>query len=368
VLKRTILTLVLLVPLSAAEAAYPTPVEGDFVVRGFRFGTGEVLPELRLHYTTIGTPIRDGEGVVRNAVLVLHGTGGSGRGFLSENFAGVLFGEGQLLDGNTHYIILPDAIGHGRSSKPSDGLRMSFPRYTYDDMVRAHHLLLTEALDVNHLRLVMGTSMGGMHTWVWGETYPDFMDALCPLASLPAPIAGRNRMLRRMIMDSIRDDPAWKQGNYESQPKEGLTSAVHALLIMVSSPLQWHRQAPTREKADALFDQMVASRLAQTDANDMLYHFDSSREYDPSPGLETIVAALLAINSADDEVNPPELGILEARITRVRRGRAIVIPTSDRTRGHGTHSLPELWKDELARLLQESESEATLNPAGASPR
>jgi homoserine O-acetyltransferase len=368
VLQRTILTLSLVVSWSLAEAAYPTSVEGDFVVRDFRFGTGEVLPELRLHYTTIGTPVRDAEGVVRNAVLVLHGTGGSGRGFLSENFGGALFGEGQLLDGNTHYIILPDAIGHGRSSKPSDGLRMSFPRYSYDDMVRAHHLLLTEGLGVSHLRLVMGTSMGGMHTWVWGVTYPDFMDALCPLASLPAPIAGRNRMLRRMILDSIRSDPEWKNGNYQSQPKEGLTAAIHALLVMVSSPLQWHRQAPTREKADALFDQMVASRLAQTDANDMLYYFDSSRDYDPSPGLERIAAPLLAINSADDEVNPPELGILEAQIARLKRGRAIVIPTSERTRGHGTHSLPELWKDELARLLRESQSDSTLNPEGAAPR
>jgi homoserine O-acetyltransferase len=245
---------------------------------------------------------------------------------------------------------------------------MAFPRYTYDDMVRAHHLLLTEGLGVGHLRLVMGTSMGGMHTWVWGEAYPDFMDALCPLASLPAPIAGRNRMLRRMIMDSIRSDPEWKNGNYESQPNAGLTAAIHALLVMVSSPLQWHRQAPTREKADAFFDQMVASRLLQTDANDMLYHFDSSREYDPSPGLERIQAPLLAINSADDEVNPPELAILEASIPRVKRGRAIVIPTSERTRGHGTHSLPELWKDELSRLLEESEPESTLNPEGASPR
>jgi homoserine O-acetyltransferase len=204
-----------------------------------------------------------------------------------------------------------------------------------------------------------------MHTWVWGETYPDFMDALCPLASLPAPIAGRNRMLRRMIMDSIRSDPEWKNGNYQTQPKEGLTAAVHALLVMVSTPLQWHQQAPTREKADALFDQMVASRLAQTDANDMLYHFDSSREYDPSPGLEKIQAQLLAINSADDEVNPPELGILEASILRVKHGRAIVIPTSERTRGHGTHSLPALWKDELARLLEESDPDSTLNLEGA---
>jgi homoserine O-acetyltransferase len=351
----TVLAFSLLGYASSAGAAYPAPVEGDFVVRDFRFGSGDVLPELRLHYTTIGTPVRDAKGVVRNAVLILHGTGGSGRGFLSETFSGQLFDEGQLLDGNKHFIILPDAIGHGRSSKPSDGLRMKFPRYSYDDMVRAHHLLLTEGLGVNHLRLTMGTSMGGMHTWLWGETYPDFMDALCPLASLPAPIAGRNRMLRRMILDSIRNDPEWKNGEYQEQPRQGLTAAIHALLIMVSSPLQWHRQAPTREAADALFDRMVASRMEGVDANDMLYHFDSSRDYDPSPALAKIEAPLLAINSADDEVNPPELGILEAQISKVKRGRAMVIPTSENTRGHGSHSRPELWKLELARLLEESE-------------
>jgi homoserine O-acetyltransferase len=353
--KRILITLSFGLLSSVVEAAYPTPVEGDFVVPDFHFESGEVLPELRLHYTTLGTPVRDASGVVRNAVLVLHGTGGSGRRFLTENFAGVLFGEGQLLDGNRHFIVLPDSIGHGRSSKPSDGLCMRFPRYSYNDMVRAQHLLLTEGLGVNHLRLVIGTSMGGMHTWVWGVTYPDFMDALCPLASLPAQIAGRTRMLRRMIMESIRSDPEWNGGNYERPPERGLTAAIHAMLLMVSSPLQWHREAPTRDAADALLDQMVKSRMAQTDANDMIYQFDASRDYDPSPGLERIEAPLLAINSEDDEVNPPELGILEAQIVRVKRGRAVVIPTSERTRGHGTHSIPELWKDELARLLRESE-------------
>jgi homoserine O-acetyltransferase len=353
--KGALFALSLLLSASFLEAGYPAPVEGDFLVRDFRFESGESLSELRLHYTTIGTPERDPSGRVRNAVLVLHGTGGSGKGFLTENFAGVLFGEGQLLDGNRHFIILPDSIGHGRSSKPSDGLRMGFPRYSYADMVRAQHLLLTESLGVDHLRLVMGTSMGGMHTWVWGVTYPDFMDALCPLASLPAQIAGRNRMLRRMILNSIRSDPEWKGGNYEKPPERGLTSATYAMLLMTSSPLQWHREASTRDAADALLEQMVKTRVVQTDANDMLYHFDSSRDYDPSPGLERISAPLLAINSADDEVNPPELGILEGGIARVKRGRAFVIPTSERTRGHGTHSIAELWKDELARLLRDSE-------------
>jgi homoserine O-acetyltransferase len=347
--------LVLEPPLAMSSgAAYPAPSEGDLLVRDFRFDTGEILPELRLHYTTIGTPRKDDGGVVRNAVLVLHGTGGSGRGFLSETFAGALFGEGQLLDGGRYYIILPDAIGHGGSSKPSDGLRARFPHYTYADMVRAHHRLLTEGLGVNHLRLVMGTSMGAMHTWLWGETYPDFMDALMPLASLPAPIAGRNRMMRRMIMDSIRNDPDWKSGDYETQPIRGLTSAVHALLFMVSSPLQWHQKAPTLAEADRLFDEMVRTRLSQTDANDMLYQFDSSREYDPGPLLEKIEAPLLAVNSADDEVNPPELGILDREIHRLKKGRYVLIPTSEKTRGHGTHSLPELWKEHLARLLEES--------------
>ena len=333
---------------------YPTPQEGDFIAPKFRFATGEELPELRLHYTTLGSPKRDAGGIVENAVLILHGTGGSGRGFLSEQFAGVLFGEGQLLDASRYYIILPDGIGHGRSSKPSDGLRARFPRYGYADMVRAHHLLLTEGLGVNHLRLVMGTSMGAMHCWLWGETYPSFMEALMPLASLPVQIAGRNRMTRRMILDSIRNDPDWNGGNYREQPVRGLTSAIYTLLFMVSSPLQWQEQAPTRDAADAFLEEQVRRRIAQTDANDMLYHFDASRDYDPSPGLEKIQAPLLAINSADDQVNPPELGILEREIKRVKRGRYVLIPTSERTRGHGTHSLPEIWKEHLARLLEES--------------
>jgi len=335
-------------------STYPTPQEGDFIAGKFRFATGEELPELRLHYTTLGSPKRDEGGVVENAVLILHGTGGSGGGFLSEQFAGALFGEGQLLDANRYYIILPDGIGHGRSSKPGDGLRARFPRYGYTDLVRAHHLLLTEGLGVNHLRLVMGTSMGGMHTWLWGETYPSFMDALMPLASLPVQIAGRNRMMRRMILDSIRSDPAWDEGNYQQQPVRGLTSAIYTLLFMVSAPLQWQEQAPTRDAADAFLAEQVRRRLAQTDANDMLYHFDASRDYDPAPGLEKIQAPLLAINSADDQVNPPELGILEREIKRVKRGRYVLIPASERTRGHGTHSLPEIWKEHLARLLEES--------------
>ena len=334
--------------------SYPAPVEGDLVIHGFHFRSGEVLPELRLHYTTVGKPLKDKSGVVRNAVLIMHGTGGTGRAFLREQFAGVLFGPGQLLDATKYFIILPDGIGHGGSSKPSDGLHARFPRYGYRDMVEAEYRLLTEGLGVNHLRLVMGTSMGGMQTWLWGETYPDFMDALMPLASLPAEIAGRNRMMRRMVTDSIRDDPEWQGGEYKRQPR-GLTSAIYTLIFMVSSPLQWQKQAPTREAADKFFDQLVANYQKQFDANDMLYQFDASRDYDPAPDLEKISAPLVAVNSADDQVNPPELGIMEREIKRVRRGRYVLIPTSDQTRGHGTHSLPALWKQHLAALLAESE-------------
>ncbi len=338
----------------AMAQEFPTPVEGDFTIRDFRFESGEVLPELKLHYRTLGKPSRDVSGAVRNAVLILHGTGGSGRQFLSSQFGGVLFGSGQLLDAAKYFIILPDGIGHGQSSKPSDGLRARFPHYNYNDMVTAHYRLLTEGLGVNHLRLVMGTSMGGMHTWVWGEKYAGFMDALMPLASLPVQIAGRNRMIRRMIMDSIKNDPEWHDGEYKQQPMRGLTHAVYALLFMSSSPLQLQKQAPAREEADRLFDSRVRASLDNRDANDMLYQFDASRDYDPSPRLESVEAPLLAINSADDQVNPPELGIMEREIKRVKRGRFVLIPTSDETRGHGTHSLPQLWKQHLAALLDES--------------
>jgi homoserine O-acetyltransferase len=356
----------LLAAFTAARAAGawegPPPAEGDFVVRDFAFDTGERLPELRLHYRTLGRVHRGADGRVDNAVLVLHGTGGSGRGFLSDNFAGVLFGPDQLLDQARYFLILPDGIGHGGSSKPSDGLHARFPRYGYRDMVRAQHLLVTEGLKVDHLRLVMGTSMGGMHTWLWGETYPGFTDALLPLASLPAQIAGRNRMMRRMVIDSIRGDPEWNGGEYQSQPR-GLTAAMYTLLFMTSSPLQWQKAAPTRDDADRFFDEQVHSRLATADANDVLYQFDASRDYDPGPALETIVAPLVAINSADDQVNPPELGILEREIQRVRRGRAVLLPISDQTRGHGTHSWPVLWQEHLAALLRDSEPPAPPTPA-----
>ena len=359
---RSILIPLLLLTVRVAEAAaqpapYPAPVEGDFVMRDFAFESGERLPELRIHYRTLGTPVRDARGVVRNAVLILHGTTGSGGNFISPTFAGRLFGAGQLLDARRFFIILPDGIGHGRSSRPSEGLHLRFPRYTYDDMVRAQYRLVTEGLHVDHLRLVMGTSMGGMHTWVWGYTHPDFMDALMPLASAPVQIAGRNRMMRRMIADAIRNDPEWRGGDYTAQPR-GLADAVHVLMLMTSAPLQQQKTAPTRDAADSLLEAQVARYVRTIDANDMLYAFDASRNYDPSPHLARIRAPLFAVNSADDEVNPPELGILEREIRKVPRGRYILIPTSDATRGHGTHSLPDVWGRWLAELLAATEPAA----------
>jgi homoserine O-acetyltransferase len=330
---------------------YATPTEADFVIRDFTFGSGETLPTLSLHYRTIGTPRRDASGVVRNAVLILHGTGGTGSGFLSQTFGGQLFGPGQLLDATKYFIVLPDGIGHGKSSKPSDGLRAKFPHYTYDDMVRSQHALLTDGLKVNHLRLVMGTSMGAMHCWVWGEMYPDFADGLVPLASAPTEIAGRNRVMRKMITDIITHDPAYKDGDYTAQPHDGLVGAINLLMMMTSSPLQWHKSGPTHDTADKWYEDQITSRLSSTDANDMLYQFNASRDYNPAPRLDTITAAVLAINSADDVVNPPELGLMEKLMPRVKRGRYVLIPTSDATRGHGTHSLPAVWGSFLKEFL-----------------
>jgi homoserine O-acetyltransferase/O-succinyltransferase len=336
-----------------AAAQDPVPVPGDFVVRDFRFASGDVLPELRLHYVTLGQPRRDAAGIVRNAVLILHGTGGTGRQFLSRNFADVLFAPGGLLDARTHYIVLPDGIGHGQSSRPSDGLHARFPHYTYADMVTAQYRLLTEGLKVNHLRLVMGTSMGGMHTWMWGETYPDFMDGLVPLASVPTQIAGRNRVWRKMIIDSIRNDPAWNGGEYAKQPP-GLEGAIRILVLMAGSTVQSQKDAPTRDAADTLLADQMRSRSNGVDANDMLYYFDASREYDPSPLLSRITAPLLAINSADDLINPPELGLMEKLMPRVAHGKYVLLPITGETRGHGTHSWPALWQQHLKEFLDKS--------------
>jgi len=323
--------------------------DGDHVVRDFRFASGETLAELRIHYRTLG------QFNGHNAVLILHGTGGSGAQFLGEQFAGVLFGPGQLLDAEKYFIVLPDGIGHGNSSKPSDGLHARFPHYSYADMVEAQRRILIEKLRVEHLRLVMGTSMGGMHTWMWGELHPQMMDALMPLASLPVRIAGRNRVMRKMILDAIRGDPAWNGGDYQTQPRQGLIAALDVLLLMTSAPVAWQAQAPTPAAADKLYQEMLEKRLAAADANDMLYAFDASREYDPSPGLESIEAPLLAVNSADDTINPPELGILEREIRRVKKGKAVVLPITPQTRGHGTHTLPAIWKEHLAELLRRSQ-------------
>jgi homoserine O-acetyltransferase len=341
-----------LVVVAALQLGAQAPRAGaDFILRNFRFADGESLPELRIHYIALGTPHRDQRGTVRNAVLVLHGTTGSGGGFMSRTFAGELFGPGQLLDTSRFFVVLPDGIGHGASSKPSDGLHARFPRYTYDDMVDAQHRLLVEGLKVDHLYLVMGTSMGCMHAWVWGERYPTFVDGLVPLACAPTQIAGRNRMMRKMIIDAIRTDPDWRGGEYSAPPERGLRTALAMLFMMTSSPMQQQKSAPTRDSADVFITRYIDGRLHTTDANDMLYAFDASRDYDPSAKLESIRAAVLAINSADDVVNPPELGLMEKLMPRVAHGRYVLIPTSDRTRGHGTHSLPAVWKDYLAEFL-----------------
>jgi homoserine O-acetyltransferase len=338
---------------------YPAPAEGDFTIRNFKFASGETLPELRLHYRTLGKPEKDAQGKTTNAVLIMHGTTGSGAQFVPRpEFADELFGKGQPLDATKFFIILPDGIGHGKSSKPSDGLHAKFPRYGYLDMVEAQYRLLTEGLGVNHARLVMGTSMGGMHTWLWGELHPDFMDALMPLASLPTQISGRNRVWRRMIIDAIRNDAAWNGGEYPAgagQPPS-LRTAAEMLWFMSSNPVLRQKDAPTLAKTDEVLDKFVEQIVKTDDANDVLYALEASHDYDPGPNLEKIHAPLLAINSADDLINPPELGILEREIKRVPHGRAIVIPLSDKTRGHGSHTIAALWKDELMQLLRDSQA------------
>jgi homoserine O-acetyltransferase len=337
-----------------AGAEVPVPKQGDYVIRDFRFRSGETLPALRMHYRTLGAPSKDAQGLVRNAVLIMHGTTGSGAQFVNERFAGELFGPGQLLDASRCFIVLPDDIGHGQSSKPSDGLHARFPHYGYLDMVEAEYRLLGEGLGVNHLRLVMGTSMGGMHTWLWGEEHPDMMDALMPLASLPTQISGRNRVWRRIVMDAIRGDPAWQKGEYASQPPS-LRTAGEMLYYVSGNPVLRQADGPTLKEADAALDAYLAHFLKVADANDVLYAVASSSDYDPGPRLETIRAPLLAVNSADDLINPPELGILERETRRVPHGRAVVIPFGPDTVGHGTHTKAAVWKSYLAELLKESE-------------
>ena len=337
-----------------SAAQQPAPVEGDFIIRDFRFKSGETLPELRLHYRTLGKPARDAQDRVTNAVLLLHGTSGSSNNFLAPNFAGVLFGPGQLLDVSRYYLILPDNIGSGRSSKPSDGLRMRFPKYDYDDMVAMQHRLLTEHLRVNHLRLLLGTSMGCMHSWLWGVAYPDFMDATMALACLPVEVAGLNRVRRQMMVDAIRSDPEWNGGNYTAQPRTGLRAAIYLTFLIGASQLQTQKNYPTREAADKYLEDYINAELPRRDANDIIYQYEASRNYDPSPQLEKIKAPVMHVNSADDMINPAELGIAEREIKNVKRGRFVLLPISDATRGHATHSQPVVWKQYLEELLKSS--------------
>jgi homoserine O-acetyltransferase len=337
------------------------PLESDYVIHDFHFASGETLPELRIHYTFFGKAKKDAQGRITNAVLIMHGTGGSGRSLVNERFSGVLFQKGQLLDADKYYIILPDAIGHGKSSRPSDALRMKFPQYTYQDMVLAQYLLLTKGLEVNHLRLVMGTSMGCMQTFMWGEAYPDFMDALMPLACLPVQIAGRNRLWRDLAMDAIRNDPQWMKGDYTTQPIDAIRTVAGLLLIAGSAPIQMQIALPTRDAADEFLEKYMPRQMENLDANDFLYQVNASRDYDPSPGLEKIKAPLLHINSADDFINPPELGIAEREIKRVKNGRFVLLPASDQTHGHGTHTWAAVWQQYLAQLLESSKSGAPAN-------
>lgn len=342
---------------SAATAALaaPTPVTQDYVIKDFRFRTGESLPELRLRYHTLGTPHRNARGEIDNAVMVLHGTGGSGKQFLSPQFADVLFTPGGLLDPAKYFIILPDNIGHGGSSKPSDGLRARFPKYDYADMVEAQHRLVTEHLKVRQLRLIMGTSMGCMHGFMWATQWPAGAKALMPMACQPVEIAGRNRAWRQMAMSAITSDPAYQGGDYKAQPEQGLRTAAMLLVLAGSAPIQMQATLPTREAADAWVAQELPRRVATMDANDFVWQVASSRTYDPSKDLEKITAPMTWVNSADDFINPPELGIAEAAAKRLKTTRFILLPASDKTRGHGSHTWAVLWQDELADLLKRSE-------------
>jgi homoserine O-acetyltransferase len=337
----------------ADKMVLPTK-EGDYIARDFKFRSGETLPELRLHYTTLGTPHRDAHGHVDNAVIIMHGTGGDGHQFIRPQFSGVLFVPGGLLDARKYFIILPDGIGHGKSSKPSDGLHAKFPHYDYDDMVAADYLVLTKGLKVDHLRLAMGTSMGCMHSFVWGETYPDFVDALMPLACLPTQIAGRNRIWRKLVIDAIQNDPAWQGGEYKEEPRAALRTAASLLLIAGSAPIVMQKTYPTRDAADKYAEDYVARVVPQDDANDLLYQVSASRSYDPSAHLDRIKAPVMWVNSADDFINPPELGLAEGYAAKLKRGRYVLIPASDQSHGHGTHTWAAIWQNYLKEVLDQS--------------
>src|ERR1700722_17459035 len=355
VFSRLILAALLASAAVGAQTSHWPTRDGNYVIRNFHFGSGESLPELKLHYPPLGVPQRDAAGHTDNAVLLLHGTGGDAHSLLNPVFSDVLFGPGQPLDIARYYIILPDDIGHGESSKPSDGLRMHFPQYDYDDMVRSQHTMLVDGLHVDHLRLILGTSMGCMQSFVWGETYPQFSDPLAPFACLPVEIAGRNRMWRYMSMQMIRTDPAWKNGDYETEPVEGLRGANDLVFIAGSAPLLLQKNYPTRASAEAYVDSTLDRLIANTDANNLLYYVNASRNYNPEPRLSTITAPVLWINSADDFINPPELGIAEKMVTNIPHAKFILIPISDATRGHGTHTQATVWKNYLADFMAQTE-------------
>ena len=343
-------------PSSPASATNQWPThDGTYDIHDFHFKDGETIPTLHLHYLTLGSPHRNAHGRIDNAILLLHGTGGSAHSLLAPQFSDVLFGPGQPLDITKYFLIFPDDIGHGQSSKPSDGLRMNFPHYDYDDMVRSQYIMLTEGLHIDHLRLIFGTSMGCMQSFVWGETYPQFADALMPMACLPIEIAGRNRMWRYMAMEAIRHDPAWNNGNYTTEPEEGLRAASDLLVIAGSAPLQMQKNYPTRAEAEAYIDKTIAADIARIDADDFLYYFNASRNYNPGPKLSTITAPVLWINSADDFINPPELGIAQKMVKRMPHARFILIPISDATRGHGTHTQAAVWKNDMIDFLRQTE-------------
>ncbi|RVT92248.1 alpha/beta fold hydrolase [Rhodovarius crocodyli] len=327
----------------AQAAEFPTPREGSFIARDFRFHTRETLPELRIRYFTLGEP-------TGQPVLILHGTAGSARNMLSQAFAGELFGPGQPLDAQRHFIIIPDALGAAGSSKPSDGLGARFPRYNYADMVQAQHRLVTEGLGIRHLRLVLGNSMGGMHAWLWGVTYPDFMDAVVPMASQPTEMASRNWIMRRLLIETIRQDPAYNNGNYTTQPPSMRLADVMFSAATNGGTLHYQRIAPTREAADKLVDERLAAP-ARSDANDFIWQWDASRDYNPAPLLGRIKARVLAINAADDERNPPETGLMQAAMQRIPGARYVLIPASDQTMGHGTTNRARFWRDELRSFL-----------------
>jgi homoserine O-acetyltransferase len=340
----------------AAPASWPT-ADGTYTIDHFQFKDGETIDHLRLHYLTLGQPHRDAAGHVDNAVLLLHGTGGDAHSLLNPVFSNVLFVPGGVLDITKYFLILPDDIGHGTSSKPSDGLHARFPQYDYDDMVRSQYLMLTDGMHVDHLRLILGTSMGCMESFVWGETYPGFAQALAPFACLPVELAGRNRMMRHMAIQAIKQDPAWMGGDYKTEPVEGLRTANEMIWIMGTAPLQLQKVAPTRAEAEAFIDGAIATAMAKTDANDLMYYLNASRNYNPAAKLGTIQVPVLWINSADDFINPPELGIAQKMVGEMPKAKFVLIPISDATRGHGTHTQAAVWKDYLAEFMRQTETQ-----------